>query len=284
MPLALITGAASGSGYAIAERFILEGWDVLGLDINAEGLKRVEAELGASFTSIECDLRNLDAVMSLADIVPGFVDIDADADDDEWTAAEPDLSHGHVSTLVNCAGRLQPGTSAGYPGRRYLGTINSMLTAPALTTCMALPAMHAVGRGAVINIGSFYSLWGGAGKAGYLAAKWGLRGMTMGMGLESAAETGTGVRHVCICPPHVNSPLLNPHQVADEARIIGVTPDHRYRQLLAQMPTHELATVDDVAGMVWWWMTAPEARHITACTLDMSGGISAGFPFRTAGW
>lgn len=290
MTTAIVTGAASGSGYAIADLFTHEGWRVYGIDINVDGLKRA-ADTLPHFTPVELDLCDLDAVLDLCDVIPGWVDIRGDADNTMPTP-EPDLTWGQVEVLVNCAGRLRPGLSAGYRGRRYAATIDSMLTAPAVMTSMALPAMHAISAAGghrdmscgVVNVGSFYGPWGGAGKAGYLAAKAGLLGMTKGMGLESANATGLGVRHVCLHPPHVNSPLLNPHQIQDEAEDNGVTPDFRFGQLRGQIPAGKFAEPEDVAGLTWWWLTAPEARFITACGLDFTGGITAGFPYKTAGW
>lgn len=290
MTTAVVTGAASGSGYAIADTFTREGWDVYGIDINLDGLKRA-ADTLPRFTPIELELSDLDAVMDLCDVIPGWVDIRGDADD-RTPVADPDLSHGQVEVLVNCAGKLRPGMSAGYRGRRYAYTVDSMLTAPALTTCMALPAMHAISAAnghadmtcGVVNVGSFYSIWGGAGKAGYLPAKWGLLGMTMGMGLESCKETGLGVRHVCLCPPHVNSPLLIPHQVQDESDMNGTTPEFRGGQLRGQIPAGKFAEPEDVAGITWDWLTRPSMRFITGCALNFSGALTAGFPFERAGW
>jgi 3-hydroxybutyrate dehydrogenase len=261
---AIVTGAASGSGRAIAEIMTGHGVHVLGIDMDERGIKTAADELHG-LTPIVCDLADLDAVTDLRRI-DGLLDADA---------------------LVNCAGKLDPGYAGGYGADRYQRTIDSMLTAPLILTDLVLPGMYARWErderpAGIVNIGSFYSLISGAIKGAYTAAKWGLLGFTKTVGIEAARRTGTGVRIVCVCPPHVASPLLL-KQNHNEAVLLHKSDEVRSAQLVGQIPTGELATPDDVAGMVWRWLTDPLDRHVTGCALDMGGAITAGFPDE-AGW
>jgi NAD(P)-dependent dehydrogenase (short-subunit alcohol dehydrogenase family) len=265
MPTAIVTGAASGSGRAITEKFAEHDWAVFGLDMDEDGLKML-ADEQPLVTPVTCDLADLDAVTDLARI-DGFTDADV---------------------LVNCAGKLDPGYAGSYGADRYRRTVDSMLTAPMILTDLVLPGMYdrwESGRqpGAIVNIGSFYSLIGGAIKGGYTAAKWGLLGTTKTVGLEAARRTGTGVRTVLIAPPHVDSPLFDPKQIQAEADLLRKPTSERAAQLVGQIPTGVLGTPERVAGAIWWWLTDPAALDITATALDMSGGITAGFPDE-AGW
>lgn len=263
--MAVVTGAASGSGLAIAERFTAHGVHVIGVDMDEAGLKLAAEDL-SHFTPVTCDLADLDAVTDLV-CIDGFTDVDV---------------------LVNCAGKLDPGYAGGYGADRYKRTVDSMLTAPMILTDLVLPSMYdrweSKGQsGAIVNIGSFYSLIGGAIKGGYTAAKWGLLGATKTVGLEAARRTGTGVRTVLIAPPHVDSPLFDPKQIQAEADLLGKPTSERAAQLVGQIPTGVLGTPERVAGAIWWWLTDPSAIDITATALDMSGGITAGFPDES-GW
>lgn len=264
MPLAIVTGAASGSGYAIAETFTTEGYHVLGIDMDERGIKTAADEL-PNLTPVVCDLADLDAVADLARL-DGLATADV---------------------LVNCAGKLDPGYAGGYGAARYRRTVDSMLTAPMILGDLVLPGMYACWEaderpGGIVNIGSFYSIISGAIKGGYTAAKWGLLGWTKTVGVEAARRTGLGVRTVLIAPPHVASPLLL-RQNHDEAVLLGKSDQTRTDQLIGQIPTGVLATPADVAQAVWMWLTHPGARHITGTALDMGGAITAGFPDE-AGW
>jgi len=264
---AVVTGAASGSGRAIAALLADHGMDVVGIDMDEDGLKAV-ADALPRFVPVVCDLADLDAVTELSTTA--------------W------LDTAEVDVLINCAGKLDPGYAGGYGPARYRRTVDSMLTAPMILTDLVLPGMYARWQadqrpGAIVNIGSFYSLISGAIKGGYTAAKWGLLGATKTVGLEAARRTGTGVRTVLIAPPHVDSPLFDPKQIQAEADLLGKPTSERAAQLVGQIPTGVLGTPERVAGAIWWWLTDPAACDITATALDMSGGITAGFPDE-AGW
>lgn len=263
--MAIVTGAASGSGRAIAETLVGHDHIVLAVDMDDDGLKRLADEL-PRIVPITCDLADLDAVVDL-----GHIEGLAEAD-----------------VLVNCAGKLDPGYAGGYGADRYRRTVDSMLTAPMILTDLVLPGMYdrweAEQRpGAIVNIGSFYSLISGAIKGGYTAAKWGLLGATKTVGLEAARRTGVGVRTVLIAPPHVDSPLFDPKQIQAEADLLGKPTGERAAQLVGQIPTGVLGTPERVAGVIWWWLSDPAAADMTATAIDMSGGITAGFPDE-AGW
>jgi len=264
MNTAIVTGAASGSGRAIAEKFTSNGWHVLGIDMNERGIKMAADEMD-NLTPHVLDLADLDEVEGLTRI-DGFLDADL---------------------LVNCAGKLDPGYAGGYGARRYRRTLDSMLVAPVIMTDLVLPGMYERWEreqrpAGIVHIGSFYSLIGGAIKGGYTAAKWGMLGHIKTVGLEAARRTGFGVRAVLIAPPHVASPLLF-KQNQDEADLLGKPVEVRTDQLIGQVPTGILGTPERVAGVIWRWTTDPDMADITATSIDMSGGITAGFPDE-AGW
>jgi 3-hydroxybutyrate dehydrogenase len=261
---AIVTGAASGSGRAIAELFISHGLTVFGLDMDERGIKTAAHELDGLIPVVR-DLADLDMVADLAS-VDGFTDVDV---------------------LVNCAGKLDPGYAGGYGAARYRRTLDSMLTAPMILGDLVLPGMYERWErdqrpGAIVNIGSFYSLISGAIKGGYTGSKWGLLGWTKTVGIEAARRTGYGVRTVCVCPAHVASPLLL-KQNQDEANLLSKPVEERTGQLIGQIPTGILVTTEEVAAAIWLWLAEPALRSMTACAMDLGGAITAGFPDE-AGW
>lgn len=249
-PTALVTGAASGIGRATAARMLTRGARVIGLDIDERRLKEAADEL-PGLVPVVCDLADLAAVDTLGDYIVPEID--------------------EVDVLCNVAGALHPGGLDTYDMAQFDRTIRVMLLAPAHLARLVLPGMHRRGHGVIVNMGSVYSLIGGDAKGAYIAAKWGLRGLTKQIALEGARR---GVRAFTVCPGHVLSPLLA-EQAAREGELRGVTAGVRCKQLKEQMPAGEFVTAEKVAEVVDWlaW-EAPTA--MTGADIPVDGAWTAG--------
>src|SRR5947208_4531970 len=181
---ALVTGAASGIGAALARRLAADGAQVLAVDRDEAGL--AELARHASVEPVPCDLSDLAAV----DALPGDVDV-----------------------LVNNAGLQHVAPIPEFDPDRFSLLLRVMLEAPFRLARRTLPHMYARGWGRVINISSVHGLRASPFKAGYVAAKHGLEGLSKVIALEAAPH---GVTSNCINPAYVRTPLVE-RQVAAQA-------------------------------------------------------------------
>lgn len=180
---ALVTGAASGIGRAIARAYVAEGAHVACVDLNREGVEAIAAELGNA-TAHAGDISDSDFVDNLVREVAG---------------------EGGIDILVNNAGILDGFTPLTDTTNDLWNRILSVnLFGAFYFTRAALPGMVERGGGAIVNVASIAGVVAGAGGAAYTASKHGLVGLTK----ETALEYGPkNVRCNAICPGAVESAL-----------------------------------------------------------------------------
>ena len=234
--VALVTGAASGIGWAVAERLRDDGAAVVGFDLRDRGPDGVEmvagdvtdrAAVDAAVAHAVAAKGRLDVVANVAGI-PQFGRVD-DIDDDEWAR----------SLAVN-------------------------LTGPFTVCRAALPHLRAT-RGCIVNVASIAGLEGQAYTAAYCASKGGLVLLTRALAVELAPD---GVRVNCVCPAAVDTPLLG-----DVAPRIPADADPRLLDRL-QMLMPGLVTPGQVAAAVAY-LASDEAAFVTGHALALDGGRSA---------
>jgi 3-hydroxybutyrate dehydrogenase len=195
--VAIVTGAASGIGLAIARDFAVHGIHVTLSDIDVEGGRAAAASLpNARFQA--ADMTDSQAIQQLVQ---------------ETLAVE-----GHIDILVNNAGIQHVAPITEFPEAKWRQIIDLMLTAPFLLTKAVLPGMYERKWGRIINIASVHALRASAFKSAYVSAKHGLLGLTRVTALEAAEY---GVTCNAICPSYVRTPLVE-KQIADQARIHNI--------------------------------------------------------------
>ena len=220
---ALVTGAASGIGLAVARRLVAAGASVVVSDLPGEALERAAAELGA--IPAAADLADRLAVYALAE------------------AAGP------TGILVNNAGLQHVGAIDEFPDEAWDRIVSVMLTAPFLLTKLLIPGMYDAGFGRIVNIASVHGLVASPYKGAYVAAKHGLVGLTKTIALEAAARSPDVTAHA-ICPSYVRTPLVEA-QIADQARRHGVSEERVVNDiLLAPNAVKRLIEPDQVAELV----------------------------------
>ncbi len=239
---ALITGAASGIGRACTIRLAAAGADVLAVDVDADGVRAVAAEVGG--VAVVADLTD-----------PAFLD-DLPAD---------------LDIVVNNAGFQLVRPLEEFPAEVFGTILRVMLEAPFWLISHALPHMYEQRWGRIVNISSVHGLVASVHKAGYVSAKHGLQGLSKVTALEGAER---GVTSNCINPGYVRTPLVE-KQIADLARARGITEDQALQQvLLERAALKRLLEPEEVAEMAAY-LCSPAAAAITGASMVMDGGWTA---------
>ncbi len=248
--ITIVTGAASGIGLAIAERFAASGARVVVSDMNAEAGQAVADRLGGLF-------------------VHGDLGHRADCRE---LVARTVKAYGTVHILVNNAGFQSINPIPEFQEEMWERMIDVMLTAPFLLTKYAWPYMAEQKWGRIINMGSVHSLRASPFKVGYISAKHGLVGLTR----TTAREGGpVGIQAHVICPGYVRTPLVE-NQIADQARTCGIRPDQVVEQVMtAPHAIKRLIEPSEIASVVEF-LCSEGAAAMTGVVVPIDLGWTAG--------
>jgi len=247
---AIVTGAASGIGRAIATDLAQQGALVLCADVNVDDGERIAAELpnGAFQRADTAKQADCDALVARAVRDFGAVDI-----------------------LVNNAGLQHVAPVEEFPVETWERLVRIMLFGAFYLTRAALPHMYRKGWGRIVNIASVHGLVASPYKSAYVAAKHGLVGFTKAVALE-AAEKGVTVN--AVCPSYVRTPLVE-KQIADQAKVHGISEDAVVRDImLAPAALKRLLEPSEVAAYVRF-LCSDEAAGITGATQVIDAGWTA---------
>lgn len=239
--IAIVTGAGSGIGRAIAVKLAAEGATVIVSDINEVAAKETAASLGNNSIGVLTDVTSRESVDGMVRAVK-----------EEF---------GRIDVLVNNAGwdKVEPFLTSRVPDWDRVIAIN--LYGTLHCSQAVLTVMEEQGSGAVINIGSDAGRVGSSGEAVYSAAKGGIIAFTKTVARELARSK---VNVNCICPGPADTPLF--------AGISEGNP--KLRQALEKaIPMRRLAQPEDLANAVAFF-ASDEAAYITGQTLSVSGGLT----------
>jgi 3-hydroxybutyrate dehydrogenase len=244
---AIVTGAASGIGRAIATDLARSDARVVVADIDEREGQALAKELGGVFQ--RCDVSSRDECRALVD-----------------RAAR---EHGRVDILINNAGLQHVAPIEDFPEEKWEHIVRVMLVGAFYLTKYAIPHMYAKGWGRVINVSSVHGLVASPYKSAYVAAKHGLNGFTKTIALE-AAEKGVTVN--AICPSYVRTPLVE-KQIADQARVHGISEDAVIRDvMLAPAALKRLLEPSEVAA------------YVSFLCSDAAAGITGSLQVIDCGW
>jgi 3-hydroxybutyrate dehydrogenase len=250
---AIVTGSTSGIGLGIARRLAAEGAQVLinGFGVAAE-IEKIRAGIADEF-----DTETLydDADMSKPEAILKMVGHARDA-------------FGKVDILVNNAGiqHVQPIES--FPTEKWDAIIAINLNAVFHATRAVLAGMKDRKWGRIVNVASVHGLIASAYKSAYVAAKHGVIGFTKVTALEGAEH---GVTCNAICPGYVWTPLVE-KQLEQQAKAHGLPRERVIRDvLLAQQPSKQFATVEEIAGLAVF-LCGPDSASVTGTALPVDGG------------
>lgn len=247
--VAIVTGAGSGIGQAVAEALAKHGNQVVVADLKADQAQAVASAIGGH--ALMVDLAQRSECQRLVD--------------------ETLAHYGKVDILVNNAGFQHIDPIENFPEDTWDRLLAVMLTAPFLLTKYAWPSMQAQGWGRVVNIGSVHSLRASPFKVGYISAKHGMLGLTRTTALEGAQY---GITVNCICPAYVRTPLVE-NQIADQSRTRGISPDDVIEQvMLAPAAIKRLVEPDEVADLVLF-LCSDSGRSVTGADWAIDLGWTA---------
>lgn len=246
--IALVTGAGSGIGRAIAEQLANAGYRIVATDIDADAAAAT-ANILPGAASYQLDVTSFDQVKSVTGRVEAAV--------------------GPIEVLINNAGVSTMKPLWELTERDWDFNFDVNAKGVFLVTRAAIPAMMERQRGNIVNVASM------AGKAAvpllahYAASKWACIGFTK----SAAVELGPyGIRVNCVCPGYVETSMQQ-RELEWEAQYRGMTPEAVYEEYVRLTPLGRIETAEDVAKVVRFLCT-PEAGFITGAALDVTGGAN----------
>jgi 3-hydroxybutyrate dehydrogenase len=240
---ALVTGAASGIGRAVAESLEQAGMEVLSVD-------RQPDPDGPG--------------------VPHQADLTVSESNAGAIAAAVDR-FGRLDVVVPNAGVQHVAPIEEFPLEHWETIMALMLTSPFLLAKHAWPMLRESGSGRFIAIASVHGLVASPFKAAYVSAKHGLLGLVKTLALEGAS---TGIRATAVCPAYVRTPLVE-QQIADQARAHGLREDQVLEEvILAPHAVKEMIEPFEVGDMVAF-LAGPGGRSFTGVPVTMDQGWTA---------
>ena len=235
---AVITGGASGIGFAIAQRVLASGGAVTLWDRNEEALQTATAALGASAKGVVVDVTAQASVQS---------------------AVQQTLKHGNIDILVNSAGITGPNMKVwDYPLADWEQVMAINVNGLFLCCREVVPHMRDKNYGRIVNIASVAGKEGNPNASAYSASKAAVIALTKSLGKELA---DTGVRVNCVTPAAVKTAMFD--QMSQQ----------HIDFMLSKIPMARFGTVEEIASMVAWLCTE-DCSFSTGAVFDLSGGRS----------
>lgn len=243
--VALVTGAGSGIGRAIAERFGAEGARVIVNDLYRERADETAERIvaaGGQAVGIQADVTQAAAVEAL--VARGLA------------------AFGHIDVLVNNAGASQGDDILTIDESTWDWNLDVVLKSAFLCSKAVLPQMIERRSGAIVNISSVNGL-AGLGEEAYSAAKAGMNLLTKNMAVKYGRF---GIRVNAVCPGTIRTPIWGPRLQQDPAI---------FDRLAKWYPLGRVGEPEDVANAALF-LASDEASWITGALLVVDGGLLAG--------
>jgi 3-oxoacyl-[acyl-carrier protein] reductase len=237
---ALVTGAGSGIGKAIAQTFAREGARVAVVDINGEAARTVARIIGNNAVALRCDVSKK----------PDFV----------GTVEETLAAFGALDILVNNAGTTHINTPLLDIDETEYDRTFAVNVKGVFFGCQAVvPVFRARGGGVIINIGSTAGLRPRPGLSAYNATKAAVHSLTKTLAVELAPDR---IRVCAIAPVATDTPLL--------PSFLGPAPGQR-EKFMATVPLGRLAQAQDIANAALFLASA-DAEFLTGNIVEVDGG------------
>jgi 3-oxoacyl-[acyl-carrier protein] reductase len=235
----VITGGATGLGFAIAQRMLASGASVTLWDRDPQALERACKSLGGGARGVLVDVADYSQV--------------------EAALAQTLQATSQIDMLVNSAVITGPNTTLwDYPVLEWERVMQVNLNGVFHVCKAVVPVMRSQDYGRIVNIASVAGKEGNPNASAYSASKAAVIGLTKSLGKELAQ---TGIRVNCVTPAAVQTPIFD-----------QMKPEH-IAYMLGKIPMGRFGTTEEVASMVCWLCTQ-ECSFSTGAVFDLSGGRS----------
>lgn len=244
--VALITGGASGIGFATAKRLAEFGANVMLLDINeelGETAARHIQDLGGATQFFKCNVVSQEDCRQVTEAI--------------------EEAYGRIDILFNNAGVIRRKTVVELEEQDWDLVINVSLKGAYNLSKYVIPIMAKSGGGSIINTGSGWGIKGGDKAAAYCAAKAGVVNLTRAMAIDHGPEN---IRVNCVSPGDTDTPLLR-----EEARQLNKEESAFLVSSAQGRPLERLGTPQDIANAVLFFASDLSA-WVTGSVLVVDGG------------
>jgi NAD(P)-dependent dehydrogenase (short-subunit alcohol dehydrogenase family) len=242
--LAIVTGGGSGLGYAIAEKFVQKGIQVIIAGRNKERLDNAQQKLGDLCHAISCDVTDLSSIpVFVQDVIERY---------------------GQIDILVNNAGANMKKEFTEVTDEEFQRIILTNLTSVFSMSREVTKNMLQHKSGCIINISSMAAQYGIPKVIAYSASKTAIDGMTRAMAVELSSK---GIRVNAIAPGFIYSEMT--------AKALDDDPE-RKAKVFGRTPMGIMGQPADI-GEAAYFLSSDAAKFITGIVLPVDGGNSIGF-------
>jgi 3-oxoacyl-[acyl-carrier protein] reductase len=234
---AVVTGGASGIGFAISQRLLASGASVTWWDRDVIAMAAAQQQLGQPVQCVGVDVGEHSSVVN--------------------AVKETVTQHSSIDVLVNCAGITGPNVKLwDYPPEEWLQVMKVNLNGLFYCCREVVPVMQQGNYGRIVNIASVAGKEGNPNASAYSASKASVIALTKSLGKELA---NTGILVNCVTPAAVKT-----------AMFAQMTPEH-IAYMLSKIPLGRFGEPEEIAAMVAWLCTE-ECSFTTGAVFDLSGG------------
>ncbi|OPA80112.1 3-oxoacyl-ACP reductase [Paenibacillus selenitireducens] len=239
---AIITGGASGIGYAAVKRFLSEGAKVVIADYNeaagSQALQQLEVDDEERVLFIQVDVSNPESVERMIEAVVS--------------------TFGGIDILINNAGITQDAMLTKMSIDQWKSVIGVNLNGVFYCTRFAAPYMVQQGKGKIINTSSIVGVQGNIGQTNYAATKAGVIGMTKTWARE------LGFKGICVnavAPGYIHTSMVDK------------VPEKVLEKMVEKVPLRRLGTPEEIAN-AYLFLASDESDYINGATIEINGGLS----------
>lgn len=239
MKIAFISGASGGIGRATVEKFIANGYYVIGQYCSDErSIKALREEYPENFFGVKMDLSDTVQVESVLN--------------------DLEKSFKHIDVVVNNAGSALYKLITETTQKEWDYLFNVNVKSAYLITNHALKSMISNGKGKIVNVSSIWGVSGASMEVAYSASKSAMIGYTKALAKELAPS---GITVNCICPGVIDTKM---NERLTEEEVLAVK---------SETPLGRLGTPEEVAELIWF-LSSDKADFMTGQIITVDGGFT----------